>query len=377
LKVFKGNFVDVKTPSIGRITKEKHFIISEGDICLTDKIPFMSLSKGLFIVPSDVTTKSSGRPIVYVSRNDFDVFKDGDIVRVNPNGEIHLLWEESSPDNVIFTTDYCNSACIMCPQVPTGEPFSYFQQNLRMLALVKNSKDLRNIGITGGEPTIFKNEILEILKICMKKFPSIPIAMLTNGKNLDDFDFAKSCALANSNTTFCIPLYASYSEKHDYIVGAEGSFERTINGIYNLIRLKQIIEIRIVILKHNYKDLPLLIDYIYHNMPFVNHVALMGMEITGMAESNCADVWVDPIIYQNELKTAVIKLRRYNIPSSIYNLPRCLLPKELWGYDKDSISSWKKIYLEKCSACIEKERCCGIFATSSRHSESITPIIAG
>ena len=377
LKEFKGTSVNFKSPYIGRITDKVIFFprVGKGDILLTTKIPKLSLSKGLYILPDSAKADSDrNKSIIYLCRQAFDELKEGDIIKATPDGSIQVLWEESSSDNVIFTTDFCNSACIMCPQIPRGEPFSYFEQNLRMLSLVKDSRKLHSIGITGGEPTIFKDEILKILTECYSKFPSVPIEMLTNGKNFDDFKFAKSCVLAHPRTTFCIPLYASYSEKHDYIVGADGSFEKTIKGIYNLTRLRQNIEIRIVILKHNYQDLPVLIDYIYHNMPFVSHVAIMGMEITGMAKSNCEEVWVDPTAYQDELKKSVLMLKRYNLPFSIYNLPRCLLEKKLWGYDRDSISKWKKVYLEKCGNCKEKERCCGVFATSSKQSSNIKPI---
>lgn len=374
MKIFKGTPINFKYPYIGRITKKRHIILSDGDMFLTTKIPLLPLSGGLYVLPDDVKHKDNNKQIVYLCRADFETLKEGDIAKIVSDGSIQILWEESSSDNVIFTTDFCNSDCIMCPQISRGNLFSYFEQNLRMLSLIKRSQNLHNIGITGGEPTIFKDEILEILKQCHSKFPSVPVAMLTNGKNLDNFEFAKNCALVNPKITFCIPLYSSYSEKHDYIVGSEGSFEKTIGGIYNLTRLRQNIEIRIVILKQNYRDLPTLIDYIYYNMPFVTHIAIMGMEITGKAQSNYEAVWIDPISYQGELKNAVLRLRRYNLPFSIYNLPRCLLAKELWGYDRDSISEWKKVYLEQCHSCQEMERCCGVFATSSKQSPYINPI---
>lgn len=373
MKTIKAVKTCIETPWIGRVTTEKRFIPADGDILLCEKAPTANFFGRKIILPDDACTKDNNTAI-YINRSDLTLLNDGDIVSITEDGEIHALWEESAPDNAIFTTDFCNSACIMCPQIPQGEPFSYFEQNVRMLELVRDSDKLATIGITGGEPTIFKDEIVKLLKLCSKKFPSVPVAMLTNGKNFDDFEFAKKCALANLRMTYCIPLYASYSDKHDYIVGSDGSFVRTINGIYNLIRLRQAIEIRVVILRQNYEDLPLIVDYIYQNMPFIVHVALMGMEITGMADTNCSSVWIDPSDYQRELREAVVRLRRYGLPFSIYNLPRCLLLRELWGFDEDSISSWKKTYLPVCETCCEKERCCGVFATSSKHSSNIKPI---
>jgi len=377
LKTISGKALNIRAEYVGRVSTRVHIIKSHNCVVLAEKMPKFAPTSSIYILPDDNKNDSlcnDNKSIVYIDHLSFKELNEGDIIKIGTNGIISVIWEESSSDNLIFTTDFCNSACIMCPQVPEGKPYSYYKQNIRMVELIKDTTKLKSVGITGGEPTIFKDELIQILKLCFSKFPSIYITMLTNGKNFDDFDFAKQCALANPNIKYCIPLYAASSEKHDYIVGTKGSFIRTINGIYNLIRLKRPIEIRVVIMKNNYKDLPLIADYIFHNMPFVTHVVLMGMEISGIARKNFSDIWIDPIDYRFFLRQAGLELKRYNIPFSIYNIPRCLLLKELWGYDRDSISSWKKSYLPQCKNCREKENCCGIFTTSMTQSESITPI---
>lgn len=373
MKTIKGKPTCIKAPILGRVVTGKNVNLNKHNILLSEQKPLFAGFGNLVILPESVNLKDN-HVAIQVSRSDFDSLKEGDILSVNTDGTIQVLWEESSNDNLIYTTDFCNSSCIMCPQIPQGKPYSYFEQNKKIISLVKDHKLLKTIGISGGEPTIFKDEIVSLLDICQKKFPLSPVAMLTNGKNFDEFDFAKKCAMSNRNVTYCIPIYASYEENHDYIVGSKGSFQRTIKGIYNLIRLKCPIEIRTVIMRQNYKELPMLIDYIFQNLPFVVHVALMGMETTGMAKNNLEDVWIDPIDYMNELRTSVLKLRRNNLNFSIYNIPRCLLAKELYGFDRDSISAWKKSYLEQCGECSEKNNCCGIFATSVKHSTNIKPI---
>ena len=100
----------------------------------------------------------------------------------------------------------------------------------------------------------------------------------------------------------------------------------------------------------------------------------MGMECSGLAEENLDDVFIDPTEYASQLSEAVLHFRQREMSVSIYNLPLCLLPKELWGFARDSISSWKKSYLDKCDKCTVKEKCSGLFATSVKQSDKIQSI---
>ena len=55
----------------------------------------------------------------------------------------------------------------------------------------------------------------------------------------------------------------------------------------NLKRLGQKVEIRVVLHKQTYRRLPQLAEFLTRNLLFVNHVALMGLEITGFTRANC------------------------------------------------------------------------------------------
>ena len=101
----------------------------------------------------------------------------------------------------------------------------------------------------------------------------------------------------------------------------------------------QKIELRVVLLRQNYKRLNDLVEFIYRNLPFVVHIAFMGMEYRGRAESNFDEVSIDAIEYKSELFNAV------------------------------------KIYLSKCENCIKKEKCSGIFETSFVQSENIKAVV--
>ena len=79
--------------------------------------------------------------------------------------------------------------------------------------------------------------------------------------------------------------------------------------------------------------------------------------------------------YKKELFDAVREFVRYNMIVDIYNTPLCLVDNRIKGFCRDSISTWKKIYLKQCDGCKEKETCSGVFETSFKHSDNINPIL--
>jgi His-Xaa-Ser system radical SAM maturase HxsC len=260
----------------------------------------------------------------------------------------------------------------MCPQPRKKDKESKTPFNLKLISLMDKSTKL--LGITGGEPTLIGEELFEVIEACKRYIPEAQIDILSNGMKFDDFEYVKAMVLLqHPNLVFAIPLYADTDNEHNDIIQAQG-FYKTIQGIYNLALFNQRIEIRIVIHKTNYKRLPQLAEFIYHNFPFVYHIAFMGMETVGLAERNIELVWIDPHDYVPQLEKAVLYLYQRDMNVSIYNLQLCILPKELRAFSVKSISLWKNIYLDECATCDLKDTCGGFFASSrNRHSAYIQP----
>jgi len=109
-----------------------------------------------------------------------------------------------------------------------------------------------------------------------------------------------------------------------------------------------------------------LAHFIYRNLPFASHVALMGLEITGFTRPNLSKLWIDPYEYQSELKRAVEYLAIRGMSVSVYNHPLCLLPRDLWKFARRSISDWKNVYFEVCGSCGVRQQCGGFFMSAER-----------
>ena len=246
---------------------------------------------------------------------------------------------------------------------------------MRVLKLAE-PENTKQIGITGGEPTLAKKQLFCILEYCRDNYPDATISLLSNGKKFSSFEFTKQIAEINHpNLIFCISLCSDTDTEHDRLVGAKGSFYETIAGLHNLALFKQKIELRTVIHRLNYKRLPQLSEFYYRNFPFVIHIALMGMEVTGLCLENIDELWIDPFEYRDILREAIIQNNRRLMNVSIYNIPLCLIDKDVWSFSRQSISPWKNVYLPICDSCGVKDNCCGIFSTSGGwQSKNIKPV---
>jgi len=302
---------------------------------------------------------------LFLKLDDPDVaLKVGDIILIEPTGLATLLYEVNSFSNAVFLTERCNCKCLMCPQVPkNSDSDDYLDLSLKTIALLDSRTEM--LGITGGEPTLVWNDLIDVLKACRENIPKASIQLLTNARILKDIERVRELVSAdNNNLVVCIPLYADVSSIHDEIVGIKGAFWETIEGIYNLERFGVPVEIRTVITKLNYKRLPLWSEFVYRSFPFTSHIALMGMEPLGLALKNLNQVWIDPLDYIPLLKNAVKILNRRNMNLSIYNHQLCTLPQSLWKFAKKSISEWKNVFFTECAYCVVRLNCGGFFQSS-------------
>ncbi len=301
----------------------------------------------------------------------------GDVVRLVPRvGEIAVLYRRSSLHNSMLLTENCNSNCLMCSQPPKVADDSYLTK-VWLEAISLMSPETQELGITGGEPTLLGERLLEILQACREHLPSTSVHLLSNGRLFTYLSLAqKVAAVGSADLMIGIPLYSDLASRHDYIVQAAGAFDQTIRGIVNLKRCGVRVELRVVLHRETVDRLPQLARFVTRNLPFVDHIALMGLEMMGYTKANLDSLWIDPFDYQAKLRVAVDELRRARMNVSIYNHQLCVLASELWPFAKKSISDWKNEYVAACGSCGVREECGGFFSSSlsSRYSRHITPV---
>jgi His-Xaa-Ser system radical SAM maturase HxsC len=167
-----------------------------------------------------------------------------------------------------------------------------------------------------------------------------------------------------------IPIYSDDPVRHDYVVQSKGAFDETVRGILNLKSLGQKVEIRVVLHKQTIDRLVSLCEFLARNLLFVDHVALMGLEMTGFTRANIDQLWIDPYDYKDTLSKATLLLKSYGMNVSIYNHQRCLINDDVLFANRKSISDWKNEYVPECSGCSKLAECGGFFTSGMLHKYS-------
>lgn len=303
-----------------------------------------------------------------------DEIEDGAIVRIE-NETLFITVRPSSNAHTLFFTSKCNHYCLMCSEPPQTKNDDYLiKDNMKIIELL--DKDLEAIGISGGEPTLLGDNFIKIVKKIREELPNTTIRVLTNGRAYTNEKFVKELAdVAGEYLVSEIPLYNAYYAKHDYIVQAKNAFFETINGFYNCAKYGLRTDVRVVLTKQNYNDLDDLMYFIYKNIPFVEHIALMGLEYIGFAMNNIKDIHISPLEYKEQVKVAIHTCRKYLLNVSIYNLPLCLVHEDVRRYAQQSISDWKNEFSDVCNKCAAKDQCAGMFTSTQPYfNHLLTPI---
>jgi len=148
-------------------------------------------------------------------------------------------------------TNLCNNNCLVCSILDKKA-----SKNKSLSEIKKEIKQIRKqyseLIITGGEPTIMK-DLIDIIK-CAEGLDFYRITLRTNGRMFSFADYCKDVIKAGVDD-FQIDLYGHTAQLHDKITRVPGSFEQTMQGIKNLVKLNQNVQINVLINEMNYKHL--------------------------------------------------------------------------------------------------------------------------
>lgn len=294
----------------------------------------------------------------------FAELDEGDVLGIHPqSGRVRVLYRRSSRHNFFLVTERCNNYCLMCSQPPKKIDDGWLIDEIaETLPLVDPATPA--LTFTGGEPLTEWRRFLGLLELARDLLPDTAVHVLTNGRAFASPEVANAwAAVRHQKLSAGIPIYAAVDHIHDYVVQAKGAFDQTILGVLHLKDRGQRVEIRVVLHAVTAPRLRETCSWIARNLPFVDHVALMGMEHTGFAVANNDTLWIDPLDYQEQLKAGVDVLSTAGVNVSVYNLPLCVLDPSIRPFSVQSISDWKNAYIEECDGCSARRNCAGFFST--------------
>jgi His-Xaa-Ser system radical SAM maturase HxsC len=283
---------------------------------------------------------------------------EDDVLLVIPRSKIaHRLVRARSPDNTFLVTERCDQLCQMCSQPPKHHHVNLF---LRFQEAALLAPEGSTIGLSGGEPLLFKPQIFELLNSCRARRKDLKFHILTNGQHFEPADSAFLREFQDS-VLWGIPLYSSEPDEHDYIVGKEGAFERLLHSLKILCRSGAHIELRTIVMNTNYHRLSELANFVTVHLPFVSTWALMQLESIGFARKNWKSIFRDTSLDFTLLGDAINLSRAHGIDTQLYNFPLCTVPAEYRSITFATISDWKRRYLPVCESCPAKSTCGGFF----------------
>lgn len=374
----RGRPVGVREPIIGRLSLSSLPVDQRNDVVRV--LPLGTASESLdgylaVLTADDVSPPFGGAIVTNCSS---DHLESGDVVSIDARGVVRTLYRRNSTSNALFATERCNSRCLMCSQPPRQVDDDWrVAEMLRVIELA--DRETKELGITGGEPTLLGQGLLRVVSACKERLPRTAVHILSNGRAFKDVDYAEALGrIRHPDLMVGVPVYSDIDHDHDFVVQARGAFNETILGLQNLALAGVPLEIRVVLHQHTFRRLPRLAEFICRNLVFSAHVAFMGLEMIGYAQANAASLWVDPVDYSAQLEEAVLHLATAGMAVSIYNHQLCTLPEALWPFSRKSISDWKTEYDVVCEDCAVRASCGGFFAWNLGpwKSRSIKPLMA-
>jgi len=132
----------------------------------------------------------------------------------------------------IALTYRCNNACRFCyAYSPYRESAEMTTDEVkRVIDIIVDDAKVPSLSFTGGEPTL-REDLFELITYGREK--GLRMNLITNGRRCASKEFVQKLVDAGLNSAQ-VSIEGPNAEIHDYIVGAPGAFEQTVQGVKNL-----------------------------------------------------------------------------------------------------------------------------------------------
>jgi MoaA/NifB/PqqE/SkfB family radical SAM enzyme len=171
------------------------------------------------------------------------------ILRANPDGSVQER-------RVLRVNFHCNQACDFCfvsRQLPPPE------EELIERELCEAAEHSAQLAISGGEPTINPRLLHYVARA--RALGIVHLELQTNAIKMSDRAYAASLAAAGLPVAF-VSLHGTTAATSDRVTSAPGTFEKTVEGMRNLLREGVMVRANFVVCGYNFREFPLLPDFV-------------------------------------------------------------------------------------------------------------------
>lgn len=284
---------------------------------------------------------------------------DGDILLVDPDrGAAERILRADSRHNTLLVTERCDQLCVMCSQPPKKthvDRFRYFREACLL------APDGMLIGVSGGEPTLYKQELLQLVEGTLAKRPDLAFHILSNGQHFDAADVERLRNPIYRRVVWGIPLYSAEPDIHDDVVAKPGAFERLEQSFGALLEAGARIELRTVVMDSTVRGLARLAERIAARLNFIESWSIMQLENIGFARNRWGRLHYDHSDDFAPIAEGLNIAQLHGINARLFNFPLCTVPANYRHLAPPSISDWKRKFAPSCGSCRAQHQCSGFF----------------
>lgn len=289
----------------------------------------------------------------------------------------------------------CSAQCLFCSQdfawrkEPNDIPFNQAAKHMYLAY----KQGYRRLGFTGGEPTI-RRELPQLIALA-RKIGYTYIRIQTNGIRLADMDYAKT--LTDAGLTFVkYSIHGHTAKIHDQLVAVPGAFDKCLQSISNLKKLKIGIGVNLVLNDLNYRHLAAFYRLFLLKLKLSNFVIIAPL-YEGNMTLNAKKMGVRLTRMAPFIKKAYALFTQIDFPKPplLLHFTPCILPgyeQQMLGWsafntmvvspkgqarDLDRTAQFHAVKTPSCPKCVYNDRCIGLDSSYARHfgTDEIRPLL--
>ena len=181
------------------------------------------------------------------------------------------------------------------------------------------------IGISGGEPTLYKKELFEFLNRINLVRPDLKFHILTSHQHFCENDLKNLEQTRDLSFGAC--LFSCLPEIHDEIVGKNGA-HKTFFELWYLTRKPVKSGIKNDYPSQNHSCFPQLAKEVSKYFQWIEVWSIMQLENIGYARLNWNEKFVDTSVFFDFVKEAILISNACGIRVQLYNFPHCTVPHD-------------------------------------------------
>lgn len=263
----------------------------------------------------------------------------------------------------------CNNNCVFCLNDERNNE-KKLDQIKKDIILAKNS-GVKIINFTGGEITI-KKDFFEIIDFTKKA--GLEVCLQTNGRMFYYDDFCKE-VISRNISLFLISFHAHNEELSRKITCTKRAYIQTKQGIINLIKYNQRLQVNVVVNKHNIEHLQ---DIAKHHISLgIQDIQLSWIRPQGKTADNIKELVPQFVPNLDKIMGTIDILENNDVRVAVLGVPFCLMGKYAKNcgnaymnsivltnnknIEANKIIDKRKMLLNKCVNCNFKTNCRGVF----------------